>query len=924
MLMAACVERDHVTAPTQDPGAMAVPAAAGLSAAGPVAGSLSKQGPAFRGMSRLSPDAGPASPAPLTQRVSTGPAALVAGTGGAALAGGSAAGLIWHNSVTGEGSVWHMNGASWTGGYTALPAVPVEWEIAGTADFNGDGSADLVWQNVVTGDRSIWLMQGMTWSGDFVLLPNVAPQWRIAAAADFNADGKPDLLWENVVTGDRSVWFMNGTAWSGSFALLPSVDPEWRVAAAADFTGNGKPDLLWENPVTGVRSIWLMSGTSWNGDYVLLPGVPADWRVAAASDYNDDGKVDLVWENVNHGGRSIWFMNGTAWPGGYVSLPSVNTDWRIMGVLPPAAPSGLIAIGDTVFSSLSNAGDVDVFTFTGTAGQEINLFMQPLAGAGTLRIELWDLYGTPGETRLTYFDAYPTNDLFDAYSGRLALPRTGTYTVTVSGRWGSTGGYRFQVFPIDRQPETVPATFAVGDTVTGERIYPAGDVDRFMFSGTEGQEVNLFLQPLAGAGRLRIELWDLYGTPGANRIADVAAYAGTDLHAAHSGRLALPRTGTYTVIVSGYWQGEQGEYRFQVFPINRLPEFLAPAVSVGDTVMGERVFPKGDVDEFTFTGTSGQEVNLFFQALTGAGRLQVELWDLYGTPGANRLATVNSWPSSDLHAAHSGRLVLPRSGTYTLVVSSYWSDDTGQYRFQVFPINRAPEIVAPAVAIGDTVMGERLFPKGDIDEFTFTGSAGQELNLFFQPLTGAGRLHAEVWDLYGTPGATRLAHANGWPSTNLHETHTGRFALPRSGTYTIVVSPYYGDDTGNYRFQIFPVDRQPESVASAISIGDTISGERIFPKGDVDEFVFTGAAGQDVNVFLQPYGGSGDLMVELHRVSATGVRTLLRSAHAWNTSNLEDFSTGFQTLSESGQYLLVVRGRYADSTGHYRLHVRTR
>ena len=41
-----------------------------------------------------------------------------------------------------------------------LPTIPIQWHIAAAADFLGTGQADLVWQNTVTGERSIWILNG--------------------------------------------------------------------------------------------------------------------------------------------------------------------------------------------------------------------------------------------------------------------------------------------------------------------------------------------------------------------------------------------------------------------------------------------------------------------------------------------------------------------------------------------------------------------------------------------------------------------------------------------------------------------------------------------------------------------------------------------------------------------------------------------
>jgi len=42
----------------------------------------------------------------------------------------------------------------------------------------------------------------------------------------------------------------------------------------------------------------------------------------------------------------------------------------------------------------------------------------------------------------------------------------------------------------------------------------------------------------------------------------------------------------------------------------------------------------------------------------------------------------------------------------------------------LLPVVRAPEVVAPSIALGDTIASATLNPGGDIDEFTFGGTAG--------------------------------------------------------------------------------------------------------------------------------------------------------------------------------------------------------
>jgi hypothetical protein len=56
--------------------------------------------------------------------------------------------------------------------------MPVQWRIAGAADFNGDGFADLVWENTATGERAIWFLKNGVFSSG-ICLPTIPVQWHI-------------------------------------------------------------------------------------------------------------------------------------------------------------------------------------------------------------------------------------------------------------------------------------------------------------------------------------------------------------------------------------------------------------------------------------------------------------------------------------------------------------------------------------------------------------------------------------------------------------------------------------------------------------------------------------------------------------------------------------------------------------------------
>jgi hypothetical protein len=201
--------------------------------------------------------------------------------------------------------------AGGTGSQPLALKIADDWVLVGAADFNGDGKSDLIWQNTVTGQRTIWLMNGTTLVSG-VSLGVVSTDWDLVGAADLNGDGKPDLIWQNTVNGQRAIWLMNGTTYVSSVSL-GTVSTDWDLVGAADFNQNGNADLILQDSVTGQRVIWLMTGTTYVST-VSLGIVSTDWNLVGAADFNGDGYPDLIWQDtVAIGQCQFWLMNGTTY-----------------------------------------------------------------------------------------------------------------------------------------------------------------------------------------------------------------------------------------------------------------------------------------------------------------------------------------------------------------------------------------------------------------------------------------------------------------------------------------------------------------------------------------------------------------------------------------------------------------------------------
>ena len=233
------------------------------------------------------------------------------------------------------------------------------------------------------------------------------------------------------------------------------------------------------------------------------------------------------------------------------------------------------------------------------------------------------------------------------------------------------------------------------------------------------------------------------------------------------------------------------------------------------------------------------------------------------------------------------------------------------------------------ISLGDTISG-RIETPGDVEEFTFGGQAGQEVAVFLQGLSGSSNDWYDLFLLDRAGNELGRATSRGHHNTltdGAASQSTGRITLPETATYTIRVQGRNSTThSGPYRFFPHLVDRAPESVNPAITLGDTISGEAIFPPSDIDEFTFQADAGQEVVVFLQGLSGSSNDWYDLFLLDRAGNElghATSRGHHDSLTDGSSSQSTGQVTLSETATYTIRVQGRNSTThSGPYRFHLR--
>jgi Ca2+-binding RTX toxin-like protein len=209
--------------------------------------------------------------------------------------------ILWR-SEAGELSDWlgTANGGFTDNAANAWSAVPTNWQVAGTGDFNGDGKDDILWRSEA-GELSDWLGDA---DGGFTdnaanAFTGVPTNWQVAGTGDFNGDNKDDILWRHN-DGTITNWLgqANGGFASNYLNSAAQVPADWHIAGTGDFNGDGKDYILWRHE-DGTITDWLgtASGEFSDNGANAWAAVPTDWRVAGTGDFNGDGKDDILWRS---------------------------------------------------------------------------------------------------------------------------------------------------------------------------------------------------------------------------------------------------------------------------------------------------------------------------------------------------------------------------------------------------------------------------------------------------------------------------------------------------------------------------------------------------------------------------------------------------------------------------------------------------
>ena len=291
----------------------------------------------------------------------------------------------------------------------------------------------------------------------------------------------------------------------------------------------------------------------------------------------------------------------------------------------PEAHAATLALGDTVNGeTMATPVDVDRFYLRNTTGgpAEVALFAQ--SRAGLLYVAVHDsttgvLLGSgsfvPDLTvRPVPFTRLSTIPLQNGQAVRIQALQFGA----------GSGDYQFWLYPVNRAPESVPATIALNDTIQGEILENSADIDEFTLSVGAGVDLIGYYR---GPGTTTAEIAMTVSGGGLNPLPGVTNAPSSTLEQLNTGPFVPVSGGTLT-ISHGTTSNSlvvQHPYTFMLRAIDRQPEQVTPTVSVGDSILGETIGYIGDIDVFAFTAMAGQTVTASVRAVSGFPVVPVQM-----------------------------------------------------------------------------------------------------------------------------------------------------------------------------------------------------------------------------------------------------------------------------------------------------------
>ena len=447
--------------------------------------------------------------------------------------------------------------------------------------------------------------------------------------------------------------------------------------------------------------------------------------------------------------------------------------YRLYYVRAPGANEHGALVNGSHASGTLDVGDLDSYTLTASAGENIRLRVVDTEGGALYpRVTLYRPDGS--------YVTYGNNSTVGVLDHTATV--SGTYTVVVSDEsTGHAASGAYNLYYVRAPGAAEHGALINGGHVSG--TLDVGDLDSYTLTASAGENIRLrVVDTEGGALYPRVTLYrpdGSYVTYGNNSTVGVLDHTATV-------------SGTYTVVISDESTGHAATGPYNLYYV-RTPG----AAEHGPLVNGGHVsgsLAVGDLDSYTLTASVGENIHLRVVDTEG-GALYPRV-TLYRPDGSYVTYGNNSTVGVLDHTATV-------SGTYTVVVSD---ESTGHAASGPYNLHYAR--ASGANEHGPLYDGQARVEQielGDLDSYTFTANPGNTISLRVTDIS-ANALYPRV-TLY-RPDGSYVTYAQGPNEGTL--THNATIA----GVYTVIVSDHSTGHaaTGNYALLLTGAGDPPPPV----------------------------------------------------------------------------------------------------------------
>ncbi|MGD0630050.1 MAG: pre-peptidase C-terminal domain-containing protein [Terracidiphilus sp.] len=539
--------------------------------------------------------------------------------------------------------------------------------------------------------------------------------------------------------------------------------------------------------------------------------------------------------------------------------------------------SGLAATltpGQTVAGTISSAAQANVYTFTATAGNVVDLTMTTTSGNLAPRIRLYNPIGT----LIGSVSAYDCN-AGPQELNTIQLTATGTYTVDVSDCASTnTGNYALYMQLVNSPGGASNLPFNQTESGT---IGSAAQSNTYTFSATANQVIDFTITPTSGSPKIR--LYNPDGTLDSQVIAYDCNAGPQELNT-----VTLPTTGAYTVLVGYCGDTNTGSYEIYAQLTDGL---IGVPLLFGQTQPGT-IDTAAQSNTYTFSANAGDVVD--FTVTPSSGSPKIRLYNPDGTLNSQVIAYDCNAGPQELNTS-----ILPTTGTYTVLVGYCGDTNTGDYELYSQRTNNPTGAVA--LPPGETQAG-LIGSAAQSNTYTFSASAGNVVDFTITPTSGSPKIR--LYNPDGTLNSQVIAYdCNAGPQ----ELNTS--TLPTTGTYTVLVG-YCGDtNTGNYTIY----SQLTNNPFGAAQIDwDQVQAGVINSAAQSNTYTFVGNASDVVDFTVTP--ASGSPKIRLYNPDGTLNSQVIAYACDAGPQELNN-----ATLPTTGNYTVLVGYCGDTNTGNYNL-----